>query len=149
MRKVFLSVLLAMGCVPKGAHPLTPLAAGPAASGTLTYSSAAALDSTPGMGLDLAVTINVENTGERPVRVDLTRARVSVDGQPFMSCKHGSAADPTKLLANLGQGQKADLYVSCRDIAKPIQKVEFKFIASGTGEHGEVVVGWVGLGERP
>jgi len=149
MRTLLLTTLLAASCVPKGAHPLTPLAAGPAASGTLTYSSAAALDSTPGMGLDLAVSLTVENTGERPVRVDLTRARVSVDGQPFMTCKHGSSADPAKLLTNLNQADKADLYVSCRDIAKPIHKVEFKFIASGTGEHGEIVVGWVGLGERP
>ena len=138
-----------MGCVPKGAHPLTPLAMGPAVSGSLSYSSAGALDSKPGMGLDLAVSLTVENTGERPVRVDVTRARVSVDGQPFMTCRHGSGSDPTKLLANLGQGEAADLHVTCRDIAKPIHKVEFKFIASGTGAPGEIVVGWIGLGERP
>ncbi len=113
MRTLFLSMFMVLGCVPKGAHPLTPLAAGPAAAGSLTYSSAAALDSTPGMGLDLAVSLTVE-----------------------------------KLLTNLSKGESADLYVSCRDIAKPIHKVEFKFIASGTGAPGEIVVGWVGLGER-
>ena len=149
MRTLLLSTFFGLGCVPKGAHPLTPLAAGPAAAGSLNYSSAAALDSTPGMGLDLAVSLTVENTAERPVRVDVTRARVSVDGQPFMTCRHGSGADPKKLLANLNKGESAELHVSCRDIAKPIHTVEFKFIASGTGAPGEIVVGWVGLGERP
>jgi hypothetical protein len=149
MQKLLFLSLLGLGCVPKGAHPLTPLAAGPSASGTLTYSSAAALDSTPGMGLDLAVSITVENTGERPVRVDLTRARVSVDRQPFMTCRYGSSVDPSKLLVNLNKGDVAELYVSCRDIPKPIQTAELKFIASGTGAPGEIVVGWVGLGERP
>lgn len=146
---MFIAIFLGVGCVPKGAHPLTPLAAGPAMSGTLTYTATAALDSTPGMGLDLAVSMTVENTGEGPVRVDLTRARVSVDRQPFMTCKYGSAVDPTKLLVNLNKGETADLYVSCRDVAKPIESAEFKFITSGTGSSGEIVVGWVGLGERP
>jgi hypothetical protein len=149
MRTLLLSTFLGLGCVPKGAHPLTPLAAGPALSGSLAYSSSAALESTPGMGLDLAVNLTVENTGDRPVRVDLTRARVSVDRQPFMTCRYGSNVDPLKLLANLNKGETADLHVRCRDIAKPIQTAEFKFIASGTGAPGEIVVGWMGLGERP
>ena len=137
-----------MGCLPKGAYPLTPLVPGSSVSGTLTYTSSAALDSVPGMGLDLAVHLTIENTGDQPIRVDLTRARLSVDEQPFLICRHGSTADPAMLLTNLKKGEKKSLQVSCRDIPKPISKAEFKFIASGTGAEAEIVVGWVGLGER-
>ncbi len=148
MNSLFLLIGLA-GCLPKGAYPLQPLAADPGVSGTLQYSAAAALDSTPGMGVDLAVHLTVENRGERTIRVDLTRARLSIDGQPFLSCRYGSSADPKKLIASLQKDEKADLNVTCRDIARPIHTAEFKFMASGTGGTGEVSVGWAGLGERP
>ena len=138
-----------VGCLPKGAYQLQPLAAGPGMSGTLQYSAAAALDSTPGMGIDLAVQLSAENRGESTIRVDLTRARISIDGQPFLSCRYGSGADPKKLVSNIQAGEKAYLNVTCRDIARPIHTAELKFMTSGTGGSGEISVGWVGLGERP
>ena len=100
------------GCLPKGAYPLTPLALGPSASGTLSYSSSAALDSVPGMGVDLAVRLTLENTGDQPIRIDLTRARLSVDEQPFLTCRHGSTADPAMLLITLSKGEKQDVQVT-------------------------------------
>ena len=137
-----------IGCMPKGAYTLAPLAEGPGAAGILKHSAAATLESRPGM-LDLNVHISAENTGEGPIRIDLTRSRLSVDGQPFLTCRYGSSANPAMLVTNLNKGEKTDLHLTCRDIPRPIQQVEFKFITSGTGAPNEVVVGWAGLGERP
>ena len=142
-----LLLLSLLGCAPKGSVPLSPLATSTAASGTLAYTSSAALESRPGV-LDFNVHIAAENTGESPIRIDLTRSRLSVDGQPFLTCRYGSTANPTMLVTNLNKGEKSTLHLTCRDIPRPIQKVEFKFIASGNGGANEIVIGWVGLGER-
>ena len=146
---MYLLLTALLGCLPKGAYPLQSITAEPGISGSLQYSSAAAIDSTPGMGIDLAVHLAVENQGESTIRVDLTRARLSIDGQPFLTCRYGSGADPKKLIANLQKGERADLNITCRDIARPIHTAELKFMASGNGGNGEVKVGWTGLGERP
>jgi len=147
--KLTLLLLTLVGCLPKGAYTLQPLATEPGVSGTLHYAAAATLDSTPGMGIDLVVHLAVENRGESTIRVDLTRTRISIDGQPFLSCRYGSTADPKKLITSLQNGEKSDLHLTCRDIARPIQSAEMKFMVSGTGGKGEVSVGWAGLGERP
>jgi archaellum component FlaG (FlaF/FlaG flagellin family) len=111
--------------------------------------TSAVLVSEPGSSLDLTTTLSVKNTGERTIRVDLTRARVSVDGQPFAVCKQGAGTEASDLITQLDKGAAGEVKVTCRDIAKPIQKVEFKFHASGTGADGEIRVGFLGLGERP
>ena len=144
MKLLLLSLL---GCAPKGSIPLSPLAASTAETGTLKYTSSASLESRPGV-LDLNVELSAENTGTSPVRIDLTRSRLSVDGQPFLTCRYGSSANPAMLVTNLNQGEISNLSLTCRDIARPLQTLEFKFITSGTGGPNEIVVGWVGLGER-
>ena len=140
-------LLGAIGCAPKGSIPLTPLADSAAETGTLQHTSSASLESRPGV-LDLNVQLSAKNTGTSPIRIDLTRSRFSVDGQPFLTCRYGSTANPTMLVTNLNQGEMANLSLTCRDIPRPIQKMEFKFITSGTGGPNEVVIAWVGLGER-
>ena len=143
----FIFLLTWLGCGPKGSIPLSALANSTSETGTLKYTTSGSLESRPGV-LDLNVHLSAENTGERPIRIDLTRSRLSVDGQPFLTCRYGSTANPSMLVTQLNQGEKSDLHLTCRDIPRPIQKVEFKFITSGSGGSNEVVVGWVGLGER-
>ena len=142
-----LLLLSLIGCAPKGAFPLTSLVNGPTDAGTLKYNASASLESRPGV-LDLTVHLSAENTGPGPIRIDLTRSRLSVDGQPFLTCRYGSTANPAMLVTNLHTGEKTDLHLTCRDISRPIQTVEFKFITSGTGGPNEIVAGWTGLGER-
>ncbi len=146
------SILLwlgALACLPKGPIPLPATTPGVVSNGGLQYTATAILDVEPGRGLDLQTTINLTNTGTSVIRADVARARVSVDEQPFVVCHYGSAADPAKLVANLNPGDTGLLMVTCRDIGRPVHKVEFKFSASGTGASGEIVAGFLGLGERP
>ena len=148
MRFLFLG-LLAMGCVPKGQHPLAPAGAVPIVTGILSTQATAVIDSVPSRGLDLITTLDVTNTGEKKIRVDLTRARIRVDEIRFDRCKQGATTDPTKLIANLEPGTSAQLRVTCTNIEKPVRIVELRFQASGIGQHGEITLGFVGLGERP
>jgi len=138
-----------LACLPKGPIPLPATTPGAVSNGGLQYTATAILDVEPGRGLDLQTTIDVQNTGTSGIRVDVARARVSVDEQPFTVCRYGSAADPAKLIANLSPGESGQLKVTCRDIGRPVHKVEFKFAASGTGADGEIIAGFLGLGERP
>ena len=138
-----------LACLPKGPIPLPSVTPGAVDNGSLKYSASAILDVEPGRGLDLLTTIDVTNTGSSVIRVDVARSRVSVDDQPFTVCRYGSAADPAKLVASLDPGETGQLQVTCRDIGRPVHKVELKFAASGTGSTGEIVAGFLGLGERP
>lgn len=139
----------ALACLPKGPIPLPATKPGALSNGGLQYTATAILDVEPGRGLDLQTTIEVKNTGTTVIRVDVARSRVSVDDQPFTVCHYGSAADPAKLVANLDPGDTGQLKVTCRDIGRPVHKVELKFAASGTGASGEIIAGFLGLGERP
>ena len=139
----------ALACLPKGPIPLPSITNGAASNGSLEYTASAILDVEPGRGLDLQTTINVTNTGTTVIRVDVARSRISIDEQPFSVCRYGSAADPAKLVANLNPGESGQLMVTCRDIGRPVQMVQFKFSASGTGAAGEIITGFLGLGERP
>ncbi len=145
----FLFPILALGCVPKGPVPLQNLMAGPQSSGSLATEPSGVLIVESGGTYSLMTTLNAKNLGERPIRVDLSRARVSVDDLPFLNCKQAPGTNPADLIATIGPNQSGQAKVICRDIAKPIQKVELKFYTSGTGVSGEVTVGFYGLGERP
>ena len=139
----------AFACLPKGPIPLSAANSGSLSNGELQYTATAILDVEPGRGLDLQTTIDVTNTGTSTIRVNVARSRVSVDDQPFTVCRYGSAADPAKLIATLGPGESQQLNVTCRDVGRPVHKIELKFAASGTGSTGEIVAGFLGLGERP
>ena len=145
----YLLALLGIGCVPKGPVPLQSLSAGPKSTGSMSTNSSGVLIVEAGGTYSLMTTLNAQNMGGGPIRIDLTRARVSVDGMPFLNCKQAPGTNPADLIATVNANQSGEAKVTCRDIAKPIQKVEFKFHTSGTGVSGEVVVGFYGLGERP
>jgi hypothetical protein len=145
----FLLPLLMFACIPKGPLPLRNLNGGPNSTGSLVTESSGVLIVEPGGTFSLMTTLNTKNMGERPIRVDLTRARVSVDGLPFLACKQAPGTNPADLIATVRADEAGQAKVTCRDIAKPIQKVEFKFHTSGTGVSGEVTIGFYGLGERP
>lgn len=145
----FLLALLGIGCVPKGPVPLQSLVVGAKSTGSLTTTSSGVLIVEAGGTFSLMTTLNANNMGDGPIRIDLTRARISVDGMPFLSCKQAPGSNPADLIETVNAKQSGQAKVTCRDIAKPIQKVELKFYTSGTGVSGEVVVGFYGLGERP
>ena len=135
-----------MGCLPKGDHPLQPLAAGPLARGTLEYHAQGLIKIEPGL-FSLHTALSFKNAGATPIRIDLSHSKISVDGQPFRSCRFGQTVDG--LVTKLQPNESANVQFQCRDIPKPVQRVELRFATSGTGAQGEVTVGFLGFGERP
>ncbi len=142
-------LLILTGCGPKGPMALAPAHAIPIASGSLEYTPNAVLTVEPGKGIEITVDLHVANTGSGPIRVDLSRSRVNVDELNFEKCRHGKTSDPALIVTSLEPGTSGRVRVTCRDIRRPVSRVDFKFATSGTGASGEVVVGFVGLGERP
>ncbi len=147
---MMLPILLvaAAGCLPKGPVPLTAAVEGPTQTGDLEYTPTAILTAVPGMSIDVEVRLDLTNKGSSPIRVDLSRSRISVDGVPFQACRYGRDMDPTALVANIAPEQSATARVICKDIPRPGSGIQFAFGAAGTGEKGLVTVDFLGLGER-
>jgi hypothetical protein len=140
-------MLLSVGCLPKGDYPLKPMSTGALQSGTLEYHGTSLIHVAPGM-FSLDTVLSLRNTGDTQIRVDLTRTQVSVDGQPFGSCRH-SATAVEDLVTQVPPGQSASVRLHCRDIAKPVQEISLRFAAAGTGASGEHTIAFLGFGERP
>jgi len=141
-------MMVASGCLPKGPIPLAAAIEGPAQSGALQYIPSAVLTAVPGMSIDVEIRLDLTNRGTSPIRVDLSRSRISVDGVPSQACRYGRDMDPTALVANLAPEQSATASVICKDIPRPGSQVQFTFGAAGTGGKGMVTVDFLGLGER-
>ena len=145
----FAAALLWVACMPKGPVPLAAVEPGELVHGTLGYTPTAILTSEPGRSIDLEVELTLENTGTSPVRVDISRSRLSIDGIAYGACRYGQSMDPSNLVANLAPNATGRVSVTCKDIPRPGQHIAFRFATAGTGAAGEITVGFVGLGERP
>lgn len=144
----FAAGLFSIACMPKGPVPLAAVEAGELVHGSLGYTPTAILTSEPGRSIDLAIELTLTNTGTSPVRVDISRSRLSIDGVAYGACRYGQGADPGDLVANLAPDATGRVAVTCKDIPRPGQHVAFRFTTAGTGAAGEITVGFVGLGER-
>jgi predicted small lipoprotein YifL len=142
-------LLFLTGCGPKGPMSLAPANPAPIAAGSLEYTPSAVLMVEPGRDIEFTVDLQVMNKGSGPIRVDLSRSQISVDDAVFQKCRHSPDSDPARIVTRLEPGTTGHVRLTCRDIRRPVSRVDFKFAASGTGIGGEVVVGFVGLGERP
>lgn len=146
---LLLAILALTGCGPKGPMALAPNVAGPVVNGSLQFSAQGMLNIQPGIGIELVTAIDLTNTGTGPIRVDLSRSRISVDGMPYQRCRYGQDADPALLMANLAPGAAGTVSVTCKDVGRPVDTIDLKFAASGTGADGTVIAGFMGLGARP
>ena len=128
---------------------LKPNLTGPIASGSLQFTAEGTLNIQPGVGIELVTVMDVTNAGTGPIRVDLSRSRISVDGMPYQRCRYGQDADPALLMVNLAPGAIGTVSVTCKDVSRPVDTIDLKFTASGTGADGTVIAGFMGLGARP
>ncbi len=146
MTALIMAILAA--CGPKGPLQLAPEVPGTIESGSLQYTQTAILTVEPSIGIDFYVEFDLKNTGTSPIRVDLSRSRISVDGVAYQTCRYGRDVDPATLIANLAPGATGKASVTCKDVRRPVERIDLKFAAAGTGSNGEIVAGFVGLGER-
>ncbi|RME26370.1 MAG: hypothetical protein D6798_06855 [Deltaproteobacteria bacterium] len=136
--------LLLAGCARATTHPLQPVT-GPVQVGELALVSTASVLHRPTVGYDLQVTLELTWRGQDPLRVDLARTMVRVDGLSWSPCHFPADFDQARLIRTLDPGEVFRVDFTCEDIARPGASVELRVLTSGAGGTGVTELRFAGL----
>ena len=132
---------LVSACVPAGRYPLESLAASNEDIPVLLdIQSEAFIDHQPSRGSDLMVDLRLRYSGQGRPRVDFSHTEVRVDGYAWEPCRFTDAVSDEALFQFLEAGAEIRQHLACRDIARPRERIEVRFLVSGAGGRGMVIL---------
>ncbi len=139
-----LALALLAGCNKATTRPLEPMT-GAVELGELGVVSAASVVHRPATGYDLVTELTLTWRGQDPLRIDLSRTMLRVDGMKWGSCRFPVDFDESQLIHTLQPGDVYNAAITCEDIARPGESVELRLLASGAGGTGVTELRFGGL----